>query len=93
VEEEEGSVKIDTGDQVVIESIDEIWLVAYVKDDHVYGCGWPYSCIALRHCKLIVKATPEQRLSLLRNLASMKEQDDPRCVHARGVLEAPEEKE
>jgi hypothetical protein len=63
---------IDTGDTVFHERSGETWLVAQVRDDKVYWCGWPPGRADLSDCQLTKKATPEERQALLQELAKSK---------------------
>lgn len=74
---------IDTGDHVKHGPSGEEWLVARTNSLHLFPCGWPPTRADLADCTLIKKATPEERLSLLRDLA------DGQSMHsawARSVL-------
>jgi hypothetical protein len=78
--------KIDTGDKVLITTNNERWLVAKCEDGYVTCCGWPETRIAIEHCQLLKKATPEYRIELLHELAKLK---DCRGEYARRVLSTP----
>jgi hypothetical protein len=75
---------IDTGDAVYVEGLDETWLVAYCSNGYVCCCGWPESLVEEKRCTMKRKATPEQRLQLLREMACL---DGSRGSHARCELE------
>ena len=77
---------IDTGDTVRHGPTGETWLVAYVRGDDLAPCGWPDTLALVSDCTLVTKATPEERLALLRDLAEMSTPDRRRSV-ARRVLE------
>ena len=56
--------RIDTGDTVLHEPSQEIWVIAYAdyKTDKLSWLGWPQDGEAnISDCKLIEKATPEKR--------------------------------
>ncbi len=76
---------IDTGDTVRHIPSDESWIVAFVEGGKLCACGWPCSLVPVSECVLIEKATPEARLKLLNDMASMKS-SDPRREHARRAL-------
>lgn len=77
-------VTIDTGDVVRHRPTGEKWLVAYVRGDRLAWCGWPEGEAALSDCTLLCKATPEQRLKHLREIAQGRGR---RAEYARSVLE------
>lgn len=77
---------IDTGDIVKHGPTGETWTVAYVRRDYLARCGWPPGEAPLRDCTLIKKATPEERVQLLRECAAIKEADSRRS-HAIEILE------
>lgn len=60
---------IDTGDTVFHEKSGEGWLVAKVEGNKLYWCGWPPGCADVSDCKLVRKATPNERTALLADLA------------------------
>lgn len=76
---------IDTGDTVHHKPSGEDWIVAYVKDDRLFWCGYPYGEAKLSDCVLLEKATDEKRDSLLRDLAN-GQGTDPRRIYARERL-------
>jgi len=61
--------QIDTGDHIHHAPSGEDWVVAYVRGDKLCACGWPETLADLSDCTLIQKATPEQRLKLLTDMA------------------------
>lgn len=75
---------IDTGDTVRHRPTGEEWLVAGVKDDRLYWCGWPPGRANLADCELTRKATPSERDKLLHELADMRDDDERRRL-ARGA--------
>jgi hypothetical protein len=75
--------EIDTGDAVYVEGLDETWLVAYCRNGYVTCCGWPESRVEVKHCTVKRKATPDQRIELLREMACV---DGARGAHARQEL-------
>lgn len=75
---------IDTGDHIHHGPSGEDWLVAYVEGDSLACCGWPLSIAKISDCSLIKKATSEERLELLRQMADSV--DDSRGIHARAIL-------
>ena len=78
---------IDTADHVRHGPSGESWVVAYVRGDRLAWCGWPQGEAALADCTLTKKATPEQRIKLLREMAA-SESGDMRSSYARQRLEA-----
>lgn len=56
---------IDTADHVFHEPTGETWVVACVQGDKLSWCGWPEGMAELSDCRLIKKATPEERQKLL----------------------------
>jgi len=79
--------RIDTGDHVRHSPSDEEWVVAYVQGDRLAWCGWPSGLAALADCTLTRKASPAERLSLLRDMAAMNGSDH-RASYARQQLAA-----
>ena len=77
---------IDTADHVLHEPSGETWVVAYVEGDRLAWCGWPEGEAALADCTLTKKATAEQRIKLLRDMAACG--NDPRTRYAQQRLEA-----
>ena len=76
---------IDTGDHVYHEPSGEDWIVAYVENGRLAPCGWP-SCLAeLSDCQLLNKASPQSRLEVLNEMASMKGSDH-RAVYAISLV-------
>lgn len=80
---------IDTGDTVFHRPTAERWLVACVDGEELHWCGWPEGRAKLSDCKLVRKASPEQRVDMLHNLASMNN-DGHRKSHAQQTLTASE---
>lgn len=78
---------IDTGDAVVHGPTGETWLVAYVEDGQLAWCGWPEGTADVSDCTLVRKATPEQRVTLLRELGAEHRTHDRRFRVARATLE------
>lgn len=82
--------EIDTADHVHHAPSGEDWVVAYVRGDRLAWCGWPQGEAALADCTLLLKAKPEARDKLLRELAAIPGDDD-RARYARHRLSANEE--
>jgi hypothetical protein len=76
---------IDTGDTVRHSPSGEDWLVAYVAGGMLCACGWPCTLVPVSECALTEKATAENRLELLRQLAN-GQGDDPRKRYAQRAL-------
>lgn len=85
-EEREKRRTIDTGDTVYHGPSGEEWIVAFVRSEMLAWCGWPAGMVKLAECKLVKKATKEERLSLLRTMADIG-QDDMRWRYAKQALE------
>lgn len=81
--------KIDTADHVEHGPSGESWVVAYVRGDRLAWCGWPQGEAALADCTLLMKATPEARDKLLREIAAIG--NDARAAYARDRLAASHE--
>jgi hypothetical protein len=79
-------MQIDTADAVLHRPTGETWLVAFVDGDRLTPCGWPLSQAALADCELVRAATDEQRIGLLKQMADMRDDNDPRCRHAKWRL-------
>lgn len=79
-------MSIDTADHVQHGPSGESWVVAYVRGDRLAWCGWPQGEAALSDCTLVKKATAEQRIKLLREMANGG--SDPRSRYASERLEA-----
>lgn len=61
---------IDTGDRVRHRPSGEEWLVARVVGEQLHPCGWPPSRALLSDCALIKRATADERLQVLQELAA-----------------------
>lgn len=77
---------IDTGDVVFHTPTGETWTVAYVVDGRLAWCGWPNGEAALVDCVLVRKATVDDRLRLLVDMANITG-NDSRGRYARWRLE------
>lgn len=64
-------VQIDTGDIVRHEPTGEEWTVGYIDEtaDRLAWVGWPPGFAKLSDCTFVERATPEERLWLLREMA------------------------
>lgn len=63
---------IDCGDHIHHGPSGEDWVVSAVKGEKLYWCGYPFGGYAdLSDCTLVKKATDDQRLKLLSELAAM----------------------
>jgi len=63
---------IDTGDIVHHGPTGEDWVVARVQGEHLAWCGWPQGWADLKDCTLVKKATPEERIDLLKQIANSR---------------------
>ena len=81
---------IDTADHVKHLPTGETWVVACVHGDRLSWCGWPEGMADLADCRLVKKATPDERDKLLRELAAMRA-DDHRKRHAKWRLAQQEQ--
>lgn len=79
-------MSIGTADSVRHEPTGETWLVAYVQGDRLAWCGWPEGTALVADCTLTRKANEEERYRLLRQMAHMNDERDPRCRYARRAL-------
>ncbi len=80
---------IDTGDTVLHRPTGEQWLVAGVEGDRLSWLGCPEGTASQVDCDLIRKASPEDRMMWLRDLAKpAREGGDHRVRMARKVLMA-----
>lgn len=84
------ATQIETADHVHHAPSGEVWVVAYVKGDRLCACGWPESLTALSHCSLVKRATPEERMTLLHEMANTSDTDDSRNRYARAAIAALE---
>jgi len=80
-------MNIDTADHVLHKPSGDQWLVAYATETEVIPCGWPLSYAKKEDCDLIKKATPEQKLQLLNEIAA-SDGNDPRTRYAISILAA-----
>ena len=75
---------IDTGDHIVHKRTRDLHVVACVHGDAVYTCGYPSRTLLLSDCELWRKASEEDQLALLRQMAAVQSlQHRPRCARAR----------
>lgn len=80
-------MQIETGDTVRHIPTGEKWLVAFVQGENLSWCGWPEGWAKVSDCILIKKATAEERLKLLREMANMPTEQDHRARYARAALD------
>lgn len=76
--------QIDTGDHVHHMPSGATWIVAYVEDNELIPCSLPLFFAKLADCKLIYKATHEERHQLLVQMSI--ENKRTRGRYARKVL-------
>lgn len=79
---------IDTADTVLHGPTGETWIVAYVDGDQLAWCGWPDGTARLANCTLTEKASPAERLALLKHMVSSGSRF---ARYARGVLAREEQ--
>lgn len=72
--------KIEIADAVHHGPTGEDWVVARVTEKHIYPAGWPPCRADLADCKLLTKATPEQRERMLRDLRRLPHGDERRTA-------------
>lgn len=65
----------------------EKWSVAYVEDDRLVPRGWPLSEARLTDCELVTVCDDDTHQTVLRDMATMSDQNDPRCRRARIALD------
>ena len=75
---------IDTGDLVLHVPSGETWLVAFCEGGKLCACGWPETIADEADCKLVRKASEEQRMSVL---SAMSHSQGIRGDYARRVME------
>lgn len=80
-----------TGDSVYHRPSGETWLVAFVRDDELVPCGWPFTYAKASDCELRRAATDEEHHALLVRMSEMNNQNDARCRYARWKLAEPPE--
>lgn len=81
-------MNIDTGDTVHHRPTGEDWLVACVDGDELYWLGYPLGLARLADCELRKKATPDDRLMWLRDLAKPeRDESDARTRIARRQMQ------
>ena len=74
------------GDTVLHRPSGEKWSVAFVDGDELVPRGWPLSYAKLSDCELVKRCDDEAHQTVLRDMAIMNDQSDPRCQYARRVL-------
>ena len=81
---------MDTGDIVIHKPTGEKWVVAFVDGERLSWCGWPEGLAYTKDCVLLEHARPEERLTLLHQLATMDGLDS-RKTYAKNRLARAEE--
>lgn len=71
-----GADQIEIADTVHHAPSGEDWVVARVTDKHVYPAGWPPCRAELTDCRLIEKATEQQRAEMLAELHRLPASDE-----------------
>lgn len=82
--------KLDTGDMVIKQTDGSMHQVACCRGVWVLFTGWPETQALDTNCELVRKATPEQRLHTLHELARL---NDRRGEYARQQLSTPSDPE
>lgn len=77
---------IETADHVLHRPSGETWLVSYVQDGYLSWCGWPEGRVPLADCELVWKATPDERIKLVAQMARWDEDGSPRARYGRERL-------
>ncbi len=78
---------IDAGDIVSHEPSGEEWVVAVpYGPEEIIPMGWPLSFAKTKDCKLVKKATPEEKKKHLERLSNSSEKTDPRVINATRIL-------
>jgi uncharacterized protein involved in tolerance to divalent cations len=75
----------DTADVVRHGPTGEEWVVACVDSERLSWCGWPEGMAEVKDCTLVKKATSEERMKLLEEMADMSGYDH-RKRYAQRVL-------
>ena len=71
-----------TADVVFHKPTGERWVVAFVQNGKLFWCGWPLGCADLSNCTIVKKATDEEYEKLLKEMANMNDNRDPRYQYA-----------
>lgn len=84
---------VRSGDTVIHRPTSENWVVAFVDHDNarVWPCGWPMSCAPTDDCIWVAGCSDEYHEQLLRDMADISNQEDPRRRYAVRVLREREE--
>ena len=78
---------IDTGDHVFHTLSREKWVVAIVRDDEVWYCGWPCGWGMKEHCYLIKKASPARKEEVFQDLLKLKHDERGALARHQHALE------
>ena len=76
-----------SGDTVLHRPSGEKWSVAYVDGDELVPRGWPLSYAKTADCDLVRACDDATHMLVLRDMAMMSDQSDPRCRYARQALD------
>ncbi|NEV80099.1 hypothetical protein DYI24_23980 [Rhodopseudomonas sp. BR0C11] len=74
------------GDHVLHGPTGEEWVVAYVDGDRLAWCGWPEGEAMVSDCEMIKKATDEEHVEWLQEIA--KSAEGKRARMARIALDS-----
>lgn len=76
-----------SGDTVLHRPSGEKWSVAFVDGDKLVPRGWPLSYAKVSDCDLVRSCDDDTHETVLRDMAVMSDQSDPRCRYARRMIE------
>ena len=83
----------DTGDKVLHRPSGEEWLVGVVDGEYLYPLGWPPGRALVADCELLRKASGEDRLMWLRDMAQPRNmqwwRDDRHRIAVRILADMP----
>ncbi len=76
---------IDTADHVFHIPTGEVWVTAFVRNGKLACCGWPLSMEPIENFLVHKKASEDERMKLLEDMANMSE-GDARTIYAQDKL-------
>ena len=80
--------EIRAGDHVFHKPTGETWVVAYVDGDYLAWCGWPEGEAKLADCELVKRASDEEHLRWLNDIANSSGRRASMAKRALAELEA-----